>query len=121
MLVVGGITLPFIYKAFHLDDTIFIRLAEEMLRDPLALGLPDHGFGGDFFSLYIDTHPPLIAGYLAVLLKIFGGASEAGLHLGFIFFPALAAACPGRCLQLPWKQSTSIKLDSRGGMSRGKP
>ncbi|MHB8923505.1 MAG: ArnT family glycosyltransferase, partial [Thermoleophilia bacterium] len=91
LLAVGGITLPFIYKAFHLDDTIFIRLAQQMLRDPLAPGLADHGFGGDFFPLYIDTHPPLIAGYLAVLLKLFGGASEAGLHLGFIIFPALAA------------------------------
>jgi len=86
------ITLPFLGKAFHLDDTILVRLAQEQLRSPLSLGLPDYGFGGDFFARYYDTHPPLIAGYLALLIKIFGGAKEAGLHAGFIIFPLLAAA-----------------------------
>lgn len=66
-------------------------MAQEQLKDPLSLGLPDYGFGGDFFSRYYDTHPPLITGYLTLLIKAFGGASETVLHLGFIIFPALAA------------------------------
>ena len=85
------ITLPFVGKAFHLDDTFFVRLAEEKLVHPLALGLPDHGYEGNFFSLYLDTHPPLLTSYMSLLIRAFGGASEAGLHLGFIVFPALAA------------------------------
>lgn len=89
--VVCAITLPFINKAFNLDDTVFIWLAEEKLSDPLALGLPDHGYEGDLISEYFDTHPPLLASYLALLIRAWGGASEAGLHLGFIIFPALAA------------------------------
>lgn len=91
LLAVLCITVPFAGKAFHLDDTILIRLAQEQLRDPLSLGLPDYGFGGDFFARYHDTHPPLVAVLLALLIRVFGGASETGLHLAFIAFPALGA------------------------------
>lgn len=91
IFVVLLITLPFIGKAFHLDDTFFVWLAEEKLNDPLALGLPDHGYEGNFFSLYLDTHPPLLASYMALLIWMFGGTTEVGLHLGFLIFPALAA------------------------------
>lgn len=86
-----AITLPFIFKAFHLDDTIFVWLGQEKLNDPFALGLPDHGYEGNFFSLYLDTHPPLLTSYLSLLIWIFGGPGEAGLHLGLIIFPVLAA------------------------------
>ncbi len=91
MFVVGVITLPFVYKAFHLDDTVFVWLAREKLNNPLALGLPDHGYEGNFFSLYLDTHPPLLTSYLSLLIRMFGGSSEAGLHIGLIIFPTLAA------------------------------
>lgn len=90
ILVALCITLPFITKAFHLDDTFFVRLAQEKLTHPLALGLPDHGFEGNLFTLYLDTHPPLLTSYLSLLIRIFGGASEVGLHLGFVIFPVLA-------------------------------
>ncbi|HDY69917.1 MAG TPA: hypothetical protein ENH54_03175, partial [Actinobacteria bacterium] len=91
LIAVGAITLPFIFKAFHMDDTIFVWLGQQKLDDPLALGLPNHGYEGNFFSLYLDTHPPLFTSFVSVLLMISGGASEAGLHAGFIIFPALAA------------------------------
>ncbi|MHB9111777.1 MAG: glycosyltransferase family 39 protein [Thermoleophilia bacterium] len=91
MLAAAAITLPFIFKAFHLDDTVFVWLGQEKLSDPFALGLPDHGYEGNFFSLYLDTHPPLHTSYLSLLIRIFGGPSEVGLHLGMIIFPALAA------------------------------
>ena len=84
------ITIPFLAKAFHLDDTFFVRLAQEKLAHPFALGLPDHGYEGNFFSLYLDTHPPLLTSYLSLLIRVFGGASEVGLHLSFIVFPLLA-------------------------------
>ncbi|MCL4474302.1 MAG: glycosyltransferase family 39 protein [Actinobacteria bacterium] len=85
------ITIPFLTKAFHLDDTFFVRLAQWKLAHPLALGLPDHGYEGNFFSLYLDTHPPLLTSYMSLLIRVFGGASEIGLHLGFLVFPAVAA------------------------------
>lgn len=91
IFVVGAITLPFIFKAFHMDDTFFVWLAQEKLKNPLALGLPDHGYEGNFFSLYLDTHPPLLTSFLSLLIWISGGASEVALHIGFIIFPALAA------------------------------
>lgn len=91
IFVVGAITLPFIFKAFHMDDTFFVWLAEVKLKDPLALGLPDHGYEGNFFPLYLDTHPPLLTSFLSLLIWISGGASEVVLHIGFIIFPALAA------------------------------
>ncbi|MHB8175291.1 MAG: ArnT family glycosyltransferase [Thermoleophilia bacterium] len=85
------ITLPFIFKAFHVDDTVFVWLGQQKLKDPLALGLPSHAYEGNFFPLYLDTHPPLLSSYLSLLIRICGGASEAGLHLGFVIFPVLAA------------------------------
>jgi len=91
IFIVGAISLPFIFKAFHLDDTIFVWLGQEKLGHPLALGLPDHGYEGNFFSLYLDTHPPLHTSYLSLLIRVFGGTGEAGLHLGLIIFPILAA------------------------------
>ncbi|MHB8160810.1 MAG: ArnT family glycosyltransferase [Thermoleophilia bacterium] len=91
IFVAGAITLPFIFKAFHMDDTFFVWLAEAKLKDPLALGLPDHGYEGNFFPLYLDTHPPLLTSFLSLLIWISGGASEVVLHIGFIIFPALAA------------------------------
>lgn len=91
ILAALAITLPFIFKSFHLDDTVFVWLGQEKLSDPFALGLPDHGYEGNFFSLYLDTHPPLHTSYLSLLIWIFGGPSEAGLHLGMIIFPVLAA------------------------------
>lgn len=91
LFVVGVITLPFIFKAFHMDDTFFVWLAQEKLKDPLALGLPDHGYEGNIFPLYLDTHPPLLTSFLSLLIWISGGASELVLHIGFIIFPALAA------------------------------
>ncbi len=84
------ITLPFITKAFRLDDTFFVRLAQEKLVHPLALGLPEHSFEGNLLTLYLDTHPPLLSSYLSLLIRIFGGASEVGLHLGFVIFPVIA-------------------------------
>src|SRR5665811_1824611 len=91
MLVTGAITLPFIFKAFHLDDTVFVWLGQQKLDDPFSLGLPDHGYEGNFFSLYLDTHPPLFTSYLSLLIRLFGGSGEVGLHLGMIMFPVLAA------------------------------
>jgi len=84
------ITLPFLAKAFHLDDTFFVRLAQEKLTNPLAIGLADHGYEGNFFTLYLDTHPPLLTSYISLLIRSCGGASEVGLHLGFIIFPITA-------------------------------
>lgn len=91
IFIAVAIALPFIFKAFHLDDTIFVWLGLEKVNDPFALGLPDHGYEGNFFSLYLDTHPPLLTSYLSLLIRIFGGPGEAGLHLGLIIFPVLAA------------------------------
>ncbi|MDO8736674.1 MAG: glycosyltransferase family 39 protein, partial [Thermoleophilia bacterium] len=91
VLVAVGITLPFIFKAFHMDDTVFVWLGQEKLNEPFALGLADHGYEGNFFSLYMDTHPPLLTSYLSLLIWIFGGPSEAGMHIGFLIFPLLAA------------------------------
>lgn len=90
ILAAGAVTLPFVFKAFHLDDTVFVWLGQEKLSDPFALGLPNHGYEGNFFPVYLDTHPPLHTSFLALLIWIFGGPSEVGLHLGLVIFAVLA-------------------------------
>jgi hypothetical protein len=81
--------LPFLGKAIHIDDPLFVWTAHHLQSHPL-----------DFYGFTIDwglapakmyeqmQNPPLAAYYLAAVGAIFGW-NEAALHFGFLF-PALA-------------------------------
>ena len=82
--------LPFVGKAFFIDDTLFVRAAQQIQKHPL-----------DFYGFNINWHgyptpmtvamdnPPLTSYYLALVASFFGW-SEWSLHLAFLL-PALAA------------------------------
>jgi len=84
-------TLPFLTRAFDMDDVIFLKLAEARLDHPLLLQLNDFNFFGVFNSTFIDTHPPLVSMWLAAAIKLSGGESEIWLHLAFAIFPLIAS------------------------------
>ncbi len=80
--------LPFINKAIHIDDPIFIWTAQHITRHPLD----PYGFSAIWWShtspmWQIQQNPPLAAYYMALIGSV-AGWSERTLHLGFIL-PAL--------------------------------
>jgi len=91
-LLILGFSLPFLDHAFHIDEPLFLRVAEQIKRDPW------HPF--DFFYLWdteylpmsrIAAFSPLFSYYLAAtsLGEIF--PSEFRIHLALIPFAWIAA------------------------------
>ena len=82
--------LPFIQKPFHMDDTVFVRVAQQILVDPLAPYDFDYNWTGGPLSMWkITQHPPLHSYLLAGVISM-AGTRESALH-GFQL--GLAAGC----------------------------
>lgn len=85
-------SLPFIQQAIHLDDRIYLEIADNILNKPFfpfdylivfeGLVAPDAASHG---------HLPLISYYLAFLKVVTGSESEWVYHLAFLVFPLLGA------------------------------
>ncbi len=76
--------LPFLDKAVHLDDPLFVWSAERILKHPLDFyGFQVNWYGWDMPMAEVMKNPPLTSYYLALLMVI-GGASEVVLHLGML-------------------------------------
>lgn len=85
------ITLPFLEKAFHIDDPFVLRVAENILQDyarPLAGQIDWLGSLRPIFE--VTTNPPGLSYWLAPWLGLFG-PSEVVLHLAIIPFYILLA------------------------------
>lgn len=87
---VGLMTLPFLNKALHIDDTAYIYQARHILLDPV------HPFDFQFNWLGITgdaihsiNHPPLLSYYFALIISLFG-ESEPVLHASLMIFPLIA-------------------------------
>jgi hypothetical protein len=88
-LVATGIALFALIKPVHIDDTVVLHVAENILRDPLR------PFAGEFFWLEapqplakVTTNPPLVSYWLAPWIAL-TGYREWVLHLSFAPFIAL--------------------------------
>jgi hypothetical protein len=84
-----GIGLFALIKPVHIDDTVVLHVAENILRDPLR------PFAGEFFWLeapqplaQVTTNPPLVSYWLAPWIAL-TGYREWVLHLSFAPFIAL--------------------------------
>jgi 4-amino-4-deoxy-L-arabinose transferase-like glycosyltransferase len=83
--------LPFLNKAFFIDDTLFLRAAEQIQKHPLDFyGFKINWFGYTSPMTEAFENPPLTCYYIAFVASLFGW-SEPALHLAFLL-PALAAA-----------------------------
>ncbi len=81
--------LPFIGKAFHIDDPLFIWCGRQILNNPSDFyGFSLNWDGQEKPMSLVTQNPPLSAYYLALIALIFGW-SEIALHAGFLA-PALA-------------------------------
>jgi hypothetical protein len=88
-LTATGIGLFALIKPVHIDDTVVLHVAENILRDPLR------PFAGEFFWLEtpqplakVTTNPPLVSYWLAPWI-VLAGYREWALHLSFAPFIAL--------------------------------
>ena len=83
------LSLPFINKAFHIDDTAYIYVARQIIKDPLH----PYSFNFDWSSQSgLATHitnPPLVSYYIALIILFFG-ERESIIHLFFVLFPIIA-------------------------------
>ena len=66
LLLVGAVTLPFLGKAFHIDDTFFHRVTENIVRDPMDPYAGEIDWWHRPASIFqSDSNPPLLNYYLA--------------------------------------------------------
>jgi 4-amino-4-deoxy-L-arabinose transferase-like glycosyltransferase len=82
---------PFVNKAFFIDDTLFLRAAEQIQKHPLDF----YGFKINWFDRTLPMsesteNPPLASYYIALVASV-AGWREWVLHLAFLL-PALAAS-----------------------------
>lgn len=76
--------LPFSGRAFHVDDTLFVRAAQQIVQHPLD----PYGFKINWEAVAepmadITKNPPL-GSYYAALIATLVGWSERALHCGFM-------------------------------------
>jgi 4-amino-4-deoxy-L-arabinose transferase-like glycosyltransferase len=91
VLILGALWLPFVGRAFHIDDPLFIWAAKHIQTHPWdPFGFSVNWYGGDMPMAEVTNNPPLTCYYLAAVGSI-AGWSEVTLHLA-MFLPGLAAA-----------------------------
>jgi 4-amino-4-deoxy-L-arabinose transferase-like glycosyltransferase len=81
---------PFLNKAFHIDDPLFLWMAQQVSQhpgDPYGFSLNWNGIARPMFS--VMQNPPLSSYYMA-LAATFLGWSEPAMHAVFLL-PAVAA------------------------------
>lgn len=84
-------TLPFVSKAFHIDDAAYIELAEggTALDERDRVVFAAEGRPPDAYEAM--AHPPLVPSLIAVGARVAGGVREVPQHLLFAAFPVVAA------------------------------
>jgi 4-amino-4-deoxy-L-arabinose transferase-like glycosyltransferase len=102
--LLGGITLilmvPFMNKAFHIDDVYFLEIAQNIQRTPMdpfsgATTLVDQDyatfqrFGVKPNTFATMSHPPLVPYYIALTIWLTGTIREWMLHFSFLIFPLI--------------------------------
>jgi len=80
--------LPFLNKAYHVDDPLFLKAAHQIIKHPLD----PYGFSVVWYEyrlpMSIVTQNPPLACYYAALVGSIAGWREPAMHAGFLL-PAL--------------------------------
>jgi len=95
-LLVG---VPFLGKAFHIDDTFVLTVSAQILREPLRPFNAQINWSHDPLPIFERTkNPPLLSYYLAPFIAFFGHSEHAlhGAMLPFLVMLATGAALLGR-------------------------
>jgi hypothetical protein len=79
---------PFAAKAFHIDDPLFLWMAEQIRAEPLdPYGFTVNWYGRDDPAATVIQNPPGAGYFIAAVSALFGN-DELALHLAFLL-PAL--------------------------------
>ena len=84
--------LPFVNKAFHIDDFPFIMFSRMIGWNPFQAMPIDYDYIGVVlpqFLPYDTTHPILVPYFIKIVTALFG-ENEVALHLAFMIFPLIA-------------------------------
>jgi hypothetical protein len=85
-----AVLAPFLDKAFHIDDPLFLWMAQQISKHPLS----PYGFDVNWTSspepMWIVMQNPPFCSYLIATVAAILGWSEVALHLAFLL-PAIAA------------------------------
>src|SRR6266403_5991439 len=77
---------PFLNKAFHIDDPLFLWMAEQIARHPLdPYGFTVNWAGAPQPMWVAMQNPPLCSYFIAAVSALFG-SNEIALHLTFLFW-----------------------------------
>ncbi len=91
-LLTALFTLPFLNQAYHIDDRLYLEVAEHALENPL--------FPYDYPLLFeglpapdgaSHSHLPLTVYYMALIIFLTGSRDAWVFHLFFMVFPLIAA------------------------------
>jgi Dolichyl-phosphate-mannose-protein mannosyltransferase len=90
VVVTTAALAPFLNKAFHIDDPLFLWMAQQIGKHPLD----PYGFEVNWVSFtqpmsVVMQNPPLCCYYIAAVAAVFGW-SEPALHLAFLFWPIIS-------------------------------
>ncbi len=85
--------LPFINKAFHIDDVDFIHFSEMIGWNPLNSTPIDYPYNGQVLKGYLPAYEmthPLVVPYVIKIVSALFSQNEVVLHLSFFFFSLLS-------------------------------
>lgn len=95
LLLILILYLPFIDKAYHIDDSEFINMSGMIGWNPLHATPIDYQYNGMLLKgalpPYEMTHPLLVP-YLIKIFSALFGQSEVSLHLSFMIFVVMTLA-----------------------------
>ncbi len=90
-LVVLALRLPFLNQAFQGDDVLYLTEAAHAQIEPLHPKHTTYVFMGRDIDMRGQSHPPLNAWFLALLIAADQGVSEIPFHAAYILFSLIAA------------------------------
>jgi hypothetical protein len=90
-LVVLALRLPFLNQALQGDDVLYLTEAAHAQIEPLHPKHTTYVFMGRDIDMRGQSHPPLNAWFLALLIAAGKGVSEIPFHAAYILFSLIAA------------------------------
>jgi hypothetical protein len=90
-LVVLALRLPFLNQALQGDDVLYLTEAAHAQIEPLHPKHTQYVFMGRDIDMRGQSHPPLNAWFLALLLALGQRVSEIPFHAAYILFSLIAA------------------------------
>ncbi|MFQ5739211.1 MAG: hypothetical protein ACE5JX_09355 [Acidobacteriota bacterium] len=91
-LLVAVLALPFLFQPFHIDDRIYLEVADNALKHPFfPYDYPPLFEGLASQDAASHSHLPLTSYYLALLKLVAASYPEWLCHLAFLIFPLVVA------------------------------